>query len=337
MQKYSAKKIPAGKKGILMDMSRYKEVYIKHMIFGGEIACLKKFCTGGSDMKVGCVWAQFKGDHIDALEVLFTALKDVSYIRQDEHRSGTTYTIFNNKEDSNDQISTPLVYSDKPIDLYQTVNIEEDITVVNIRNFRDDISAWRRFDNNQYIPHGIKALVKKNNIEDDLPSFIDHENGKINIFYKGCKEACSYCKEAEHWKSECLKIKKNSIKRNATENMQDLKFRFNSSKAKLPPVSADPKPDDSKSEAKEAQPSKHPVEESKKIKDTEVSANDEAVKTKPSTINCLRGTVCLKKPPASSIVAAEIPSSPIEKVSSCDDTESDGSIGDNSQPKIKLI
>ncbi|OMJ12767.1 hypothetical protein AYI69_g9275, partial [Smittium culicis] len=86
---------------------------------------------------------------------------------------------------------------------------------------------------------------------------------------------------------------------------------------------------------KEAQTSKQPVEESKNIKDTEVSTNDEAVKVKPSTINRLRGTVGLKKPPASSLIAAEIPSSPIEKVSSGDDTESDGSIGNNNQPKIK--
>ncbi|OMJ12799.1 hypothetical protein AYI69_g9259 [Smittium culicis] len=336
MQKYSAKKIPAGKKGILMDMSRYKEVFIKHMLFGGEMTCLEKFCTGGSDMKVGCTWAQFKGDHIDALEVVFTALKDVSYIRQDDHRAGTKYTIFNNKEDADSLMATLLVYNDKPIALYQTVKIEEDITVVNIPNFRDvGIEPMRRFDNNQYIPHGIKVLVKKYNMKDDLPSFLDHENGKINIFYKGCKEACSYCKEAGHWKSKCLKIKKNLIRRNATENIQDLKFRFNSSKAELPPVSADPKLDDSKSEAKEAQPSKQPVEESKKIKDTEVSANDEAVKAKPSTINRLRGTVGLKKPPASSIAPAEIPSSPIEKVSSGDDTESDGINEDNNQPKIK--
>ncbi|OMJ11439.1 hypothetical protein AYI70_g9725 [Smittium culicis] len=54
MQKSSAKKILAGKKGNLTDMSMYKEVYIKHMLFGGEMTCLKKFCTGGSDMKVGC-------------------------------------------------------------------------------------------------------------------------------------------------------------------------------------------------------------------------------------------------------------------------------------------
>ncbi|OMJ18558.1 hypothetical protein AYI70_g5291, partial [Smittium culicis] len=274
MQKSSAKKIHAGRKGNLTDMSMYKEVSIKYMLFGGEITCLKKFCTGGSDMKVGCSWAQFKGNHIDALEVIFSALKDVSI------------------KDASNLMSTKLVYNDKPIDLYQTVKIEEDITVVNIPNFRDvgiepmvklilkelgpwfeikDISAWRRFDNNQYLPYGIKALVKKNNIEIDLPSFLDHENGKINIFYKGCKEACSYCKKAGHWKSECHKIKKNQIKKNARENMQKLKFSFNSSNAEAPPVSAALRTDDSKSVTIEAQPSLKPVEKSKIINDTEVS------------------------------------------------------------------
>ncbi|OMJ15618.1 hypothetical protein AYI70_g7146, partial [Smittium culicis] len=46
IQKGSAKKILTGKKGNLTDMSMYKEVSIKHMLFGGEMTCLKKFCTG---------------------------------------------------------------------------------------------------------------------------------------------------------------------------------------------------------------------------------------------------------------------------------------------------
>ncbi|OMJ09123.1 hypothetical protein AYI70_g11107 [Smittium culicis] len=341
-QKISAKKTLGGKKGNLTDMSMYKEVSIKHMLFGGEITCLKKFYTGGSNMKVGCSWAQFKGNHIDAFE--------------DDHRAGTTYMIFNNIKDANNLMSTKLVYNDKPIDLYQTVKIEEDITVVNIPNFRDvgiepmaklilkelgpwceikDISAWRRFDINQYLPYGIKVLVKKNNIEIDLPSFLDHENGKINIFYKGCKEACSYCKEAGHWKSKCHKIKKNQIKKNARENMQKLKFSFNCSNAEAPPVSAAPRTDDSKSVTIEAQPSTKPVEKSKIINDTEVSTNDEAETAKPGTINRLSGTVGLKKPPASSLNAAVISPSSNEKVSSGDDTESDGSDDDNHQPITK--
>ncbi|OMJ15457.1 hypothetical protein AYI70_g7256 [Smittium culicis] len=145
-----------------------------------------------------------------------------------------------------------------------------------------DISAWRRFDNNQYLPYGIKMFVKKNNMEVDLPSFLDYENGKINIFYKGCKEACSYCKEARHWKSECHKIKKNQIKKNAPS-----------------PVLAATKTDDSKSVIAEAQPSTKPVEKSKIINDTEVSTNDEAVTAKTGTINRLRGTLGLKKSPVS--------------------------------------
>ncbi|OMJ16285.1 hypothetical protein AYI70_g6711 [Smittium culicis] len=54
MQKSSAKKIHAGRKGNLTDMSMYKEISIKHILLGGEMTCLKKFCNGGSDMKVGC-------------------------------------------------------------------------------------------------------------------------------------------------------------------------------------------------------------------------------------------------------------------------------------------
>ncbi|OMJ25997.1 hypothetical protein AYI70_g516 [Smittium culicis] len=103
--------------------------------------------------------------------------------------------------------------------------------------------------------------------------------------------------------------------------MQKLKFSFNSSNAEAPPLSAAPQTDDSKS--------------SKIIKDTEVSTNDEAAAAKSGIINRLRGTVGLKKPPASSLNAAVMPPSSNEKVSSDDDTESDGSDDDNNQPIIK--
>ncbi|OMJ29038.1 hypothetical protein AYI69_g1474 [Smittium culicis] len=95
------------------------------------------------------------------------------------------------------------------------------------------------------------------------------------------------------------------------------------------------KNDDPKTSTKKNFLFKKSVEEPKNINDTKVSTTDEAVKAKPSTINRLRGTVGLKKPPASSIAPAEIPSSPIEKVSSGDDTESDGSTDENNQPLIK--
>ncbi|OMJ22069.1 hypothetical protein AYI70_g3096 [Smittium culicis] len=40
MQKSLAKKIHAGRKGNLTDMSMYKDVSIKHMLLGGEMTCL---------------------------------------------------------------------------------------------------------------------------------------------------------------------------------------------------------------------------------------------------------------------------------------------------------
>ncbi|OMJ07252.1 hypothetical protein AYI69_g11516, partial [Smittium culicis] len=54
----------------------------------------------------------------------------------------------------------------------------------------------------------------------------DYEYGRINIFYRGCKEACSYCKQEGHWKSNCeflkSKNKKNSKKpQNSTKNQTE--------------------------------------------------------------------------------------------------------------------
>ncbi|OMJ16355.1 hypothetical protein AYI70_g6658 [Smittium culicis] len=118
--------------------------------------------------------------------------------------------------------------------------------------------------------------------------------------------------------------------------MQKLKFSFNSSNAEAPPVSAALQTDDSKPVIAEAQSSTKPVEKPKIINDTEVSTNDEAATAKPGTINRLRGTVGLKKPPASSLNAVVMPPSSNEKVSSDDDTESDGSGDDNHQPIIKI-
>ncbi|OMJ24932.1 hypothetical protein AYI70_g1243 [Smittium culicis] len=82
MQKSSAKKTLTGRKGNLTDMSMYKEVSIKHMLLGGEMTCLKKFCTDGSDMKIGCFMGPIQGNQIDTLEDVYTALKDMSLIRQ---------------------------------------------------------------------------------------------------------------------------------------------------------------------------------------------------------------------------------------------------------------
>ncbi|OMJ14170.1 hypothetical protein AYI69_g8711, partial [Smittium culicis] len=132
--------------------------------------------------------------------------------------------------------------------MYQTEKIEEDITVVNIPNLGDvdiltlldliketiepiseiiDISALCRKGLTEFLPYGVKILLKKKTAEATIPSFIDYQYGRINIFYRGCKEACSYCKQEGSWKSNCefliSKNKKNSkkpqkSKKNQTED-----------------------------------------------------------------------------------------------------------------------
>ncbi|OMJ09776.1 hypothetical protein AYI69_g10512 [Smittium culicis] len=219
MQKNSAKKIPVGKKGMLMDMNLYKEVSIKYMLFGGEMTSLKKFCTDGSDMKVSCSWTQSKGGHTDALEVVFIALKDVSQ-------------------------------------------------------------------SNGYVVGLERQVDRSVSNSEDRGGYHCSKHSKLH----GC--------------------------RNRTDGQANLKRAWSL------------RPQKTLTNTK-------PVGVLKKINNTEVSTNDEAVKAKTSTINRLWGIVGLKKPPASSLIAAEIPSSPIEQVSSGDDTESNGITDDNNQPKIK--
>ncbi|OMJ16555.1 hypothetical protein AYI70_g6518, partial [Smittium culicis] len=117
--------------------------------------------------------------------------------------------------------------------MYQTKKLEEDITVVNIPNLGDvdihtlldlikdtlepiseiiDISALCRKGLTEFLPYGVKILLRKKSVDTIIPSFLDYEYGKINIFYRGYKEACSYCKQEGHWNSGCEFLKNKSRK-----------------------------------------------------------------------------------------------------------------------------
>ncbi|OMJ14751.1 hypothetical protein AYI69_g8460 [Smittium culicis] len=121
----------------------------------------------------------------------------------------------------------------KEIEMYQNEKLEEDISVVNtpnlgyvgiltlldlIKNTLEpiseiiDISALCRKGLTEFLPYGVKILLKKKTAETIIPSFLDYEYGRINIFYRGCKEACSYCKQEKHWKSNCEFLKNKSRK-----------------------------------------------------------------------------------------------------------------------------
>ncbi|OMJ21581.1 hypothetical protein AYI70_g3412 [Smittium culicis] len=276
-----------------LDMTQYRAVSFKNLIFGGKKSCLKRFCVAGSDQKIGIDWSQFKGDVHEALDVVFNAIGDSIYTRYDDYRANVTYITLDNLEDATNLMSKTLNYDDQKIDLYQTVKIEEDIMTVNIPNFKEiSITKMIELVTKQLKPLGeikdISVLLRKNTIETELPLFLDHKDGRINIFYRGCKEACSYCKKDGHWKSECPTLKNITSKKNFMSDMAKSSLKFS-----LP--------------------------EPTKI----------AVSTPPALI-------IKKYDPKTSTKTAEIPSSPIEKVSSGDDTESDGSNDDKDKPKSKM-
>ncbi|OMJ16405.1 hypothetical protein AYI70_g6626 [Smittium culicis] len=203
----------------------------------------------GSDQKIGIDSSQFKGDVSGALDVVFNAIGVSIYTRYDDYKSNVTYITLDNIDDATNLMSKTLTYDDQKIDIYQTVKIEEDIMTVNIPNFKEisiakmielvtkqlkplgeikDISALCNKYRNEYIPYGMKVLLRKNTIETELPLFLDHEDGIINIFYIGCREACSYCKKDGHWKSECPTLKNVTSKKKFTSDMTKSSFKFSS-------------------------------------------------------------------------------------------------------------
>ncbi|OMJ11103.1 hypothetical protein AYI69_g9976, partial [Smittium culicis] len=50
-----------------IDMSQYRDVSMKHLLYGGKQTSLKRLCQNGSDRKIGIPWAQFQGDHMNAV------------------------------------------------------------------------------------------------------------------------------------------------------------------------------------------------------------------------------------------------------------------------------
>ncbi|OMJ12718.1 hypothetical protein AYI70_g8947 [Smittium culicis] len=181
---------------------------------------------------------------MNALYKLAHDLYGCIYIRKDDHRSRITYLIFSKIEDALNVMQRTFSRNLKEIEIYQTEKKEEDITVVNISNLGDvdiitlldiiketiepiseiiDISALCRKGLTEFLPYGVKILLKKKTVEAIIPSFLDYEYGRINIFYRGCKEACSYCKQEGHWKSSCeiLLSRKNKSSKKITTSKEN--------------------------------------------------------------------------------------------------------------------
>ncbi|OMJ17860.1 hypothetical protein AYI69_g7264 [Smittium culicis] len=138
LKKVTTKYNPQTNKKIsTIDMGNYVEVSLKHLVIGGNQSCLKKICSGGSDLKIDCAWPQFRGHHIDAIDRFEDSINWTYHTRHDDQIAKATYFIFDKIEDATKFVSLKLDYGNKQIDLYQTVKPEEDITIINVPNYRD--------------------------------------------------------------------------------------------------------------------------------------------------------------------------------------------------------
>ncbi|OMJ18031.1 hypothetical protein AYI70_g5606 [Smittium culicis] len=138
LKKVTTKSKPQlNKKISTVDMGNSVEVSLKHLVNGGSQSCLKKIGSEGSDLKIGCAWPQFKGNHIDAIVRVEDSINWTYHTRNDYQIAKASYFIFDKIEDATKFITLKLNYGNKQIDLYQTVKPEEDITVINVPNYRD--------------------------------------------------------------------------------------------------------------------------------------------------------------------------------------------------------
>ncbi|OLY79709.1 hypothetical protein AYI68_g6216 [Smittium mucronatum] len=220
------------------------EVSVRHLLDGTPQKKLKKLCSNGSDKKVGMSWTQFRDEGRGAFEAsksISKHLPNLYFSMQEDFKVRTTYFIFHSVADAEELMKKYIIFDGKKIELYQTVRYEEKVTVINIPNYRDvdilsitemiktqlgplgtikDISALAIKGTKVFLPYGIRIFFCKNDADTELPLFLIHDDGKINLFHQGCKAACSFCKQSGHWKSDCkeLKLKKTSLKNSKEEN-----------------------------------------------------------------------------------------------------------------------
>ncbi|OMJ26653.1 hypothetical protein AYI69_g3936 [Smittium culicis] len=114
------------KKISTIDIGNYVLVSLKHLEIGGNQSCLKKICSRGSDLKIGCAWPQFRGHHIDAIDRVEDSIIWTYHTRHDDQICKATYFIFDKIKDASKFMSLKLDYGNKQIDLCQTVKPEED-------------------------------------------------------------------------------------------------------------------------------------------------------------------------------------------------------------------
>ncbi|OMJ11933.1 hypothetical protein AYI69_g9634 [Smittium culicis] len=135
----------------------------------------------------------------------------------------------------------------------------------------------------------MKLLVKKITPDVELPLFLDYDKGLVNLFYKGCKEACSYCNGVGHWKSDCEVLNKIINEKKARKGANKMGFVFKSTEPEKDTAAT--KTNDSDKKAAEAK---------------KLEPNDGSGSSHTTSVRTIRGTTGIKKPPASSIAQIQL-------------------------------
>ncbi|OMJ12137.1 hypothetical protein AYI69_g9543 [Smittium culicis] len=166
-------------------------------------------------------WIQFKDQGHCAVKAMVTVSKHLVgtyYSIQEDFRNIVTYYIFHKVSDAEKLIKNFICRQGIKIEFYQTVKFEEDITIINIPNFKDvdiitmidiiesqlencgeikDISALARKGTGEFLPYGMKIFFAKKSVDTYLPSFFVHDGGKINLFYRGKKKKFNISKKVK--------------------------------------------------------------------------------------------------------------------------------------------
>ncbi|PVV00286.1 hypothetical protein BB560_005339 [Smittium megazygosporum] len=217
---------------------------IYHWYTGGEKQKLKKLCMGGSDCKIGCSWDQFGDNAGDAVESICRQLFDLRMTMQHDRPSKSTYYIVKDQQAAERLLNGPLFYEGKKIEFFQTVCYEEELMTITIPSFKDvqgetlfkaacntlskygtikDASARFTRGTSMLIPFGMKILLVKTS-EEEIPNFIEVENSRIGIFWRGYTPSCNYCKKYGHWESGCPEIMQKTLSKRGNEVRVTLEF-----------------------------------------------------------------------------------------------------------------
>ncbi|PVU89261.1 hypothetical protein BB561_005460 [Smittium simulii] len=167
----------------------FTEVSSMHLLDNSISKALKKACYGGSNTKIGCSWTQFSGNINAAID--YVALKiDDKYVSY-QHDSKATYFMF---------------YNEKPVELYQTVSLEEGTQIITIPNTNSvniiklveavnntftkngiiyDFSAYKNKSSGKFHTFGVKFLFKKTIYSFEIPTFLEIDKFVLALTYRG--------------------------------------------------------------------------------------------------------------------------------------------------------